>query len=189
MKLRTSVSLQLPEWITTEIDGDALYPGELEKMELAIRLARMNVEHRTGGPFGAAIFREPTGELISVGVNRVVPETCSVAHAEMMAYMLAEAALGIHRLNENSPVKFTLASSAQPCAMCFGALPWSGVEHLLFGARSEDVENLTNFDEGPVPSDWETQLTKRGITVRKDILRSEACDVLSFYQKTHGISY
>jgi hypothetical protein len=28
--------------------------------------------------------------VIAVGVNRVVPHACSVAHAEMMAYMLAQ---------------------------------------------------------------------------------------------------
>ncbi len=189
MTLQTSISLTLPEWIEAEIESTASYPSDLEKIELVIRLARLNVERHTGGPFGAAIFRDPSGELIAVGVNRVVPETCSVAHAEMMAYMLAESRLGTHRLNEKGPAKFTLASSAQPCAMCFGALPWTGVQHLIFAARSEDVERLTDFDEGPVPRDWESQLAKRGISVKQDILRSEACDVLSLYQATHGISY
>ncbi|MCT7027974.1 nucleoside deaminase, partial [Salmonella enterica subsp. enterica serovar Minnesota] len=67
-------------------------------MALAIELSRLNIERSQGGPFGAAVF-DGHGRVVSVGVNRVVPQTCSVAHAEMMAYMSAQQRLAAFRLN------------------------------------------------------------------------------------------
>jgi hypothetical protein len=58
---------------------------------------------------------------------------------------------------------------------------WAGVDALLIGARSEDVEELTEFDEGPLPADWIGELERRGIAVRRDILRDEARAVLAEY--------
>ena len=71
----------------------------------------------------------------------------------MMAYMLAQQRLQRHRLNQDG-TKFVLATSAQPCCQCYGATVWAGIDELLIGARSQDVEELTEFDEGPLPADW-----------------------------------
>ena len=88
--------------------------------------------------------------------------------------------LAIYRLNEQGG-HYTLATSAQPCSQCYGATFWAGIDTLLIGARGEDVEELTNFDEGPLPTDWAGELERRGIAVRRDILREEACSVLAAY--------
>jgi tRNA(Arg) A34 adenosine deaminase TadA len=111
----------------------------------------------------------------------VVPQTCSVAHAEMMAYMLAQQRLASFRLNAGNNGRYILATSAQPCCQCYGATVWAGIDELLIGARGEDVESLTTFDEGPLPADWIAQLERRGIAVRRDILREEARAVLAGY--------
>jgi hypothetical protein len=58
---------------------------------------------------------------------------------------------------------------------------WAGIDELLIGARAEDVESLTTFDEGPLPADWVSQLERRGIAVRRDILREQARAVLADY--------
>jgi tRNA(Arg) A34 adenosine deaminase TadA len=110
-----------------------------------------------------------------------------VAHAEMMAYMAAQQRLASYRLNEQGG-HYTLATSAQPCCQCYGATFWAGVDTLLIGARGEDVEELTTFDEGPLPSDWVGELERRGIKVRRDILRDEARAVLAAYG-ARGESY
>jgi hypothetical protein len=55
------------------------------------------------------------------------------------------------------------------------------VDELLIGARAEDVEELTEFDEGPLPTNWIGELRRRGIAVRRDILRDEARAVLAEY--------
>jgi tRNA(Arg) A34 adenosine deaminase TadA len=102
--------------------------------------------------------------------------------------MLAQQRLQRFRLNEGGE-KFVLATSAQPCCQCYGATIWAGIDELLIGARSEDVEELTEFDEGPLPADWIGELEKRGIAVRRDILRDQARGVFLRYREVGGISY
>ncbi|WP_267224903.1 nucleoside deaminase [Dyella silvae] len=177
--LRLQIHLTLPPWIGDVVDTEKRYVTDEERVGLAIELSRRNIEHNHGGPFGAAVF-DAHGRVISVGVNRVVPQTCSVAHAEMMAYMSAQQRLASFRLNADGG-HYTLATSAQPCCQCYGATVWAGVDALLIGARAEDVEELTEFDEGPLPSDWAGELERRGITVRRDILREQARSVLTTY--------
>ncbi len=179
MNLLTQLHLHLPPWVDDEVDALRDYSDPSAKIALAIDLSRRNVRHGTGGPFGAAVF-DPSGRLAGVGVNRVVPTTCSIAHAEMMAIATTQQRLQRVRLNETGG-PWTLASSAQPCAMCYGALFWSGIDQLLVAARADDVQGLAGFDEGPMPADWQGELNKRGIAVQADIARNAACDVLRDY--------
>jgi tRNA(Arg) A34 adenosine deaminase TadA len=156
-------------------------------MALAIELSRLNVERNTGGPFGAAVFTEQ-GRLVGVGVNRVVAQSCSIAHAEIMAYMTAQQRMQRFRLNEDG-TRFILAASAQPCCQCYGATFWAGVDRLLIGARAEDVTELTEFDEGPLPADWIGELERRGIGVTRDVSREAAREVLTMYGQRGGVRY
>ena len=187
MSNHNHIKLSLPEWIDDHVDFSQRYVEDDARMALAIDLARRNVELGTGGPFGAAIFRGD-GELVAVGVNRVVPQQCSVAHAEMMVFMSAQARLGRQRLNEDG-ARYILATSAQPCSMCYGASFWAGIDELVIGARAEDVMELSEFDEGPLPTDWIGELEKRAITVRRDIRRGHARDVFELYRSAAGASY
>jgi len=177
--LPLQIHLTLPPWIGDVADGNQRYQTDEERIGLAIELSRQNAE-RGGGPFGAAVFDGNSGRLVAVGVNRVLAQTCSVAHAEMMAMMIAQARLGRHRLNEDGG-RYVLATSSQPCCQCYGASVWAGFDELLIGARGEDVEELTDFDEGPLPSDWIGELERRRIAVRRDILRDQARSVLAVY--------
>jgi tRNA(Arg) A34 adenosine deaminase TadA len=185
--LFAQLHLTLPPWVHQAVDPAQLFPDDQAKIGLALELARLNVDRNTGGPFGAAVFNAE-GRLVSVGVNRVVTQNCSVAHAEILAMMLAQHRLQRYRLNEDGS-RYTLASSAQPCCQCFGALIWAGVSELLIGARADDVEKLAGFDEGPLPADWIGELRKRGIAVRRDIEREAACKVLSDYAAQGGPRY
>jgi len=190
--LPSFVELTLPDWMFREVDAAKIYANNEERVALAIHLANRNVEEQTGGPFGAAVFTR-AGRLVAAGVNRVVPHTCSVAHAEMMACMLAQSRLRRFRLNEPAPgearEEFVLATSAQPCCQCYGATIWAGIDELLIGARSEDVEELSEFDEGPLPADWIGELAKRGVQVKRDILREAAREVFLRYREASGANY
>lgn len=181
------VLLELPEWCTRTCDLERVYADDGARMSLAIELARRNVENGAGGPFGAAVF-DGGGRLITVGVNRVQSLTCSIAHAEIMALGIAQQALRRARLNQDGG-RYTLATSAQPCCQCYGAIMWAGIDELLIGARSEDVESLTGFDEGPLPIDWAGELQRRGILVRRDLLRDAARAVLAAYPQRGGTRY
>ncbi|MDH7453656.1 nucleoside deaminase [Luteimonas composti] len=183
--LYAQVHLTLPAWVHERIDLARAYPGDEAKVALAIELSRLNTEACSGGPFGAAVFDAGSDRVVSVGVNRVLPQSCSVAHAETMAYMLAQQRLQRARLNRdmdgNVVGRYVLATSAQPCCQCYGATVWAGIDRLLIGARSEDVESLAAFDEGPLPADWVGELQRRGIEVVRDIHRNAACEVLRAY--------
>lgn len=190
--LYAQVHLTLPAWVHESVDTTAAHPGDAAKVALAIDLAARNVDARSGGPFGAAVFG-PDDRIIAVGVNRVLPHSCSLAHAETMAYMLAQQRTQRARLNELADgtriAPLTLATSAQPCCQCYGATVWAGIDRLLIGARSEDVESLTEFDEGPLPADWIGELERRGIAVVRDIHRESACEVLRAYSAGGGSMY
>jgi tRNA(Arg) A34 adenosine deaminase TadA len=185
--LYAQVHLTLPAWVHDAIDPAAAFVSDEDKVALAIELSRRNIEARSGGPFGAVVFG-PDDRVIAVGVNRVVPQTTSLAHAENMAYMLAQQRLQTPRLNDVlAPV--TLATSSQPCCQCYGATIWAGIDRLLIGARSEDVMELTEFDEGPLPADWIGELERRGIAVSRDLLRDQARAVLRAYGESGGERY
>jgi tRNA(Arg) A34 adenosine deaminase TadA len=178
--LPLQIHLTLPPWVGDIVDLGRAYMSDEERVGLAIELSRRNVAGHSGGPFGAAVFDASNGRLIAAGVNRVLPQNCSIAHAEIMALMVAQQRLGQHRIN-HAGGRYVLATSAQPCCQCYGATVWAGIDELLIGARAEDVEELTEFDEGPLPNDWIGELERRGIAVRRDILRDRACAVLADY--------
>jgi len=185
--ISAAITLALPAWIDDEIDPAHAHASDAERVALAIRLARRNVAEGSGGPFGAVVFDEG-GRVIAAGVNRVLPEACSVAHAEIMALAVAQTRLGRPRLNQDGR-RYTLASSAQPCCQCYGASFWAGIDELLVGARSCDVMELGGFDEGPLPADWIGELERRGISLRRDILREQARDVFRLYASAGGSGY
>lgn len=190
--LYAQVHLTLPAWVHELVDTARAYVGDEAKVELAVSLSRQNIHAQSGGPFGAAVFGADD-RILAVGVNRVLPQACSLAHAETMAYMLAQQRTQRARLNELEPGvrvgPITLATSAQPCCQCYGATIWAGIDRLLIGARSEDVEALTEFDEGPLPADWIGELERRGIAVVRDLHRDEACTVLREYGQLGGARY
>lgn len=184
-----SIQLSLPAW-TAEVlpqRGDH-YAKLIDRMALALDLARRNIERGTGGPFGAAVFERDSGRLIAIGVNVVVSSACSHAHAEMMALGIAQQRLGTYDLGAEGLPAHELVTSCEPCAMCFGAIPWSGVRRLVCGARSQDA-GLIGFDEGPKPEDWVGALQARQIAVERDVLREEARELLRSYRETGGEIY
>jgi tRNA(Arg) A34 adenosine deaminase TadA len=180
------VELALPAWVNQVIgNGGDRFDTVEERMGLVVRLARANVEHGTGGPFAAAIF-DREGGLVSAGVNQVMASNIPVAHAEIIAIAIAGSRLGSFDLGAQGAS--ALVTSTEPCAMCLGAVPWSGVTGLVCGARDEDARAI-GFEEGAKPPDWELGLTLRGIEVTRDVLREEAAAVLRLYVERGGVIY
>jgi tRNA(Arg) A34 adenosine deaminase TadA len=188
MKHPDRVTLTLPAWLNAMISGEMTLPDPEQRMRWVIGLSRRNVEERTGGPFAAAVFTRETGQLLGAGVNRVEPLNLSPAHAEIVACAFAQKRTGTFDLNAVGAGSELLTSS-QPCLMCLGAVLWSGVTRLTYGATAADVEGIVGFDEGPMPRDWQGELNKRGITVVGEFLRAEAVEVLKLYKETAGTVY
>jgi tRNA(Arg) A34 adenosine deaminase TadA len=183
------VVLQLPGWIENALaDSQQVYPNVEEQMRLIIKLAQLNIEHETGGPFGAGIFELKSGRLISVGVNLVESADCSIAHAEMIAIAVAQRVIGSYDLGCKKDMAYQFVTSTEPCAMCLGAVPWSGVRSVVCGARDEDARSI-GFDEGHKPPDWIKSLESHGIGVVRDVLREHAKAVLLEYSKRGGLIY
>ena len=184
------LNLELPEWIDTFL---AEYPIVISSMETQMRfvldLTERNILEKTGGPFGAAVFEQESGKLVSVGVNVVVEQNCSAAHAEMMALMLAQKKIGHYDLGDVGSVAHRLVTSGKMCAMCLGNVCWSGIKEVVSSAEPEDVERITGFDEGPTPPDYNDQLKLRGINLVPELLREQGKEVLQLYVNLNGQVY
>lgn len=178
----------VPDWIASIVAPGDRFPDDGDKVRLAVRLAAENVERQSGGPFGAAIFDASSGRVVGVGVNQVTPQRNSCLHAEMVAFMVAQHALGAHTLHVDGGPGHVLATSCEPCAMCLGGVLWSGVRRVLSAATREDAVEL-GFDEGPVFPESYRYLEERGITFQRGIQQGAARAVLERYVARGGVVY
>ena len=181
------IKVELPAWIDGIAKYGAVYRTAEDRMRLCIELARHNVLHG-GGPFGAGIFELASGRLTGVGVNMVVPLNNSVLHAEMVAFMDAEARLGSYTLAAAGMPAHEVMTTCEPCAMCLGASLWAGVRRIVYGATRADASAL-KFDEGPVfPQSYE-YLRARDIEIVPELLREEARAIFQLYRDQQGPIY
>lgn len=185
--MNTECKITLPGWVSGLLAEWPAPPDSVDSgMRLAIALARENVDQGTGGPFGAVVADMATGEVVGAGVNLVTSAMLSVAHAEIVALSLAQGGEGDWHLSRRRPL--TLFTSCEPCAMCYGAVPWSGIRALVCGAAKADAE-AAGFDEGDKPDDWQAALEARGIAVHTGVLRTEAAAVFDRYREAGGEIY
>lgn len=83
-------------------------------------------------PVGAVVVWD--GKIIGRGHNQVEQLNDATAHAEMLALTAAFNGLGSKYLTEA-----TLYVTVEPCLMCCGAMYWSKLARIVYGA--EDVKN------------------------------------------------
>lgn len=187
MSLHLNCHLAVPEWLDSFVESwQEPLASEEQRMRLAVKLSAENVRHGTGGPFGAIVIEDRNSRLLGVGVNLVTTLELSIAHAEMVAISLAQSAISNWNLGAKADVQ--LVTSCEPCAMCFGAVPWSGVSSLVWGASKEDAETA-GFDEGDKPENWAQALENRGIRTQGGVMRDEAAAVLARYARKQGAIY
>jgi tRNA(Arg) A34 adenosine deaminase TadA len=119
-------------------DADSLY---LRRAIALSERARANGRH----PFGALIITPP-GEVLAAAGNRAIGPDCdATGHAELEAVRAASRHRGPDAL-----AAATLYSSAEPCAMCAGAIYWSGIGRVVYGLSEQQLRALTgNHPENP----------------------------------------
>ena len=186
MQIKQSKTIKLPKWIENFSFDNIHLRNNNDKIDLVANLAKKNIEYSTGGPFAAIVLDMTDNKIISIGVNIVVKEKTSIAHAEIIAIMLAQTHINSYRLCENT---YELISLAQPCSMCYGAIIWSGIKRLIYGANRNDVENILGFDEGPLPKNWQIEYKNRHIEIIKNVNRKKACEALEMYKENKGLIY
>ncbi len=175
--MKTEISL--PDWLVAR-GWPGHLPDDAAAMALALELARENIAHG-GGPFGALVREEPTGRIVSVGVNRVTASRNPVLHAEVVAIALAGR-------EHWGPGEATLFTSCEPCIMCLGATHWSGIRRIVYAASRDDAEAI-GFSEGAGCTELQAQMFARGVTFERDVLREEGVAVLRAYASGGGIIY
>ncbi len=150
-------------------------------MRLALQAAAENVAHGTGGPFGACIRNDATGEIIGIGVNLVPATGNPVLHAETVALTMAAARLA-------EPGSYTLFTSCEPCIMCLGAAHWARVARVVSSASKSDAEAV-GFSEGAGTRELRTEMAARGVVFQDGYLHAEGAAVLRRYAETGGAIY
>lgn len=91
-------------------------------------------------PIGAVIVMQ--NKIIARGYNQVETLNDSTAHAEIIALTSAFNFLGSKYLPEA-----TLFVTIEPCAMCCGALYWSKIGKLVYGAPDPKHGDLSAYLE------------------------------------------
>jgi len=94
--------------------------------------------HANGNhPFGA-ILVSATGEVLLEAENGFLPDRDMTAHAERLLATEAGKLFGPSVL-----AGCTLYTSAEPCAMCAGAIYWVGIGRVVYGLAERRLKQIT----------------------------------------------
>jgi len=126
-------------------DGSDLSGSELDEhfLRRSFEVARRAVTHGNH-PFGAILVDQNRNVLIEAE-NGYMPAHDGTAHAERLLATQACTTLSPDTLRQA-----TLYSSAEPCAMCAGAIYWAGIGRLVYGLSEHRLRAITgNHPENP----------------------------------------
>jgi tRNA(Arg) A34 adenosine deaminase TadA len=127
--------------VTRASSDPELSQADFAFLRRAIDLAR---EARDQGrhPFGALIVNK-LGETVVEALNNAVrPNGEPTQHAETVACSQAA-----RLLPELEVAKCTLYTSTEPCAMCAGAIYWTGIGRVVFALSEKGLLQFTGGDE------------------------------------------
>src|SRR6202046_3998197 len=102
------------------------------------RKARNDGRH----PFGSLIVNERGETVVAARNNAVRPKGDPTQHAEMLACSQAA-----RLLTEAELARCTLYTSTEPCAMCAGAIYWTGIGRVVFALSEKSLLRYTGSHE------------------------------------------
>ena len=121
-------------------DQDRLDEAFLRRSFDVARRAMTHGNH----PFGA-ILVDATNNILIETENGYMPAHDGTAHAERLL-----ATQACRTLDANILRAATLYSSAEPCAMCAGAIYWAGIGRVVYGLSEHRLRAVTgNHPENP----------------------------------------
>ena len=109
-------------------------PRHLAAAIAVARRARENGNH----PFGAVLVLD--GQRVLEAENTVVTGRDRTGHAEINLVRLAEADAS---LTPERLIEATLYTSTEPCAMCAGAIYWTGIGRVVYGLAESELISMT----------------------------------------------
>ncbi|HEX4041725.1 MAG TPA: nucleoside deaminase [Xanthobacteraceae bacterium] len=148
------------------------YPLDHEKyLRRSFDAARRASTHGNH-PFGA-ILVNAAGEILIEAENGFMPDRDMTGHAERLLATQASKQFSAHELAD-----CTLYSSAEPCAMCAGAIYWVGIGRVVFGLGERRLRIMTgNHAENPtldLPCRMVFAAGQRSVDVIGPLLEDEA---------------
>ena len=111
-------------------------------LERAVALA-WQARERGDHPFGALLVTP--GDDVIEALNSVVSRADPTGHAETNLVRLAGKA---DRASLSGSVLYT---STEPCAMCAGAIYWSGIGRVVFALSEQGLADMVDDEEGVPP--------------------------------------
>ena len=160
---------------THDTGGIYINQDELYMLE-AIRLSELAIEHGNE-PFGAVLVKD--GTIVFTNENQIYSGSDPTFHAEAGLLRKFCSATNITDLHE-----YTLYSSCEPCFMCCGAMVWTKLGRLVYGASDIDLCSILDVKGAECcsivfeNSSWKPQVTS-------GVLRDESLKILSRYFKKH----
>lgn len=133
-----------------------------------IRLAE-EAKRNGNHPFGSILVRH--GEILLRAQNSVNTENDLAQHPEII---LARA--GASKYDAEFLADCILYTSTEPCAMCTGAIYWSGIGHIVFACRGEKLYEFASGGLHTTSRDI-LQRGERTVNVIGPILEEEAAQV------------
>jgi len=88
-------------------------------------------------PF-ASILVGPDGAVLMTQHNAYMPDHDMTGHAERVLMTRASTSLPMALLRE-----CTIYTSAEPCAMCAGAIYWTGLKRVVYGMSEKNLKAIT----------------------------------------------
>jgi tRNA(Arg) A34 adenosine deaminase TadA len=125
--------------------GERKSPSEFDEKFLrrSFEVARRSITHGNH-PFGAVLVDEHGNVLIEVE-NGFMPDHDGTAHAERLL-----ATTACRTVSAEVRTMATLYSSAEPCAMCAGAIYWAGIGRVVYGLSEHRLRGVTgNHPDNP----------------------------------------
>ena len=111
-------------------------PDRQTLLRLVIAVSRRSRENGNH-PFGA-LLADADGQVLLEAENSVVTTSDITGHAE--TNLVREAS---QRLSSDVIARSTMYASTEPCAMCAGALYWSGIGRLVYAMSEADLLAVT----------------------------------------------
>ena len=163
------------------MDPDSLDAQRLRLAFAAARRSRADGNH----PFGAVLVGPDGDVLLEQGNGFAAEGGDMTAHAERLLAGKASRQFGAGLL-----ASCTVYVSAEPCAMCAGAIYWAGIGRVVYGQSERELKRQTGAHaENPtldLPCRTVFEAGQRKVTVIGPMLQQEAAQLQEGFWSAAG---